>query len=452
MGGCVGKNSKVPIKTILDPQTPVFNEQEDIANNSNNNNNKNNNNNNNNNTSNTENSIPPPPGDRESSPSTRGPFYLYIFTPPETPTNENLQQQHTADNHSTTQNHHVNPQALIITPETLQNQTNEVNNDKVSDINVNGCSPDDNIIPDIYATPPTLKEISELYSTFPSRSKIIIDKEDPNLSIHPPHPKETQENQEIPKPHEPHEPHENQETKTSPALSYPPGLFLSGLVKTPLIRDNTLTQINRRHSAPTIMNRPPIEHLSQKCSELSLTGENLLGYCIRAYDGDTCTLNIRSNFGDHQWRVRLLGFDAPEIKTKDMTEKIHALACRDVLLELIEHKYCVVSCQNFEKYGRLLGTIFIRTSILTKENVITESCQPLDKHNPSDGLLNVNEWMLAHTPCVPYDGGTKNKITYDISKYHPIYLKHFHKHNYKYLNVKQGGKGKRASKTEEKSE
>lgn len=185
-------------------------------------------------------------------------------------------------------------------------------------------------------------------------------------------------------------------------------------------------------SQPQPQPQPPslnldLEKLRKPCYPFSMVRETHLGYCVKAYDGDTCTINIRSNIGDHQWKIRLAGFDAPELKTSNSLEKKHGLACRDMLLELIHNKYIVVQCDKFEKYGRLLGTIWVRASQDTNSSICTESCELSDVKNMNEGvksgLINVNDWMLKHTPCVPYDGGTKAGVTYTGS-YHPHYLRH----------------------------
>ena len=172
-----------------------------------------------------------------------------------------------------------------------------------------------------------------------------------------------------------------------------------------------------------------LAHLKESCDPFSLMGETHLGYCVKAYDGDTCTINIHSNVGNHQWKVRLVGFDAPELRTSNPLEKKHGLACRDMLLELIHTKYVVVQCDKFEKYGRLLGTVWVRSDDSSENTNIfkTESCELADVKRIVEGnlsgLVNVNEWMLTHTPCVPYDGGTKAEVTY-LRSYHPRYLHH----------------------------
>lgn len=171
------------------------------------------------------------------------------------------------------------------------------------------------------------------------------------------------------------------------------------------------------HSTPETLDLS----LKNPCSPFSLEGKSYLGYCVKAYDGDTCTINIHTHVGNNEWKVRLSGFDAPELKTKNPEEKRHGLACRDTLLELIHNKYVIVRCEKFEKYGRLLANVFIRAMVNHDHDIKTDSCTINDISNMD--LLNVNEWMLKHTPCVPYDGGTKTEITYN-RQFHPTYLRH----------------------------
>ena len=180
--------------------------------------------------------------------------------------------------------------------------------------------------------------------------------------------------------------------------------------------------LNSGNPLTNVVIASPIDALKSAKDPLTLNGGVYVGFCVKAYDGDTCTINIRSRFGDHQWKVRLLGFDSPEMKTKNPIEKKHAIACRDTLLELIGQKYVVVSCGPFEKYGRLLGNIYVRSALSTGEEVHTESCDSGDVEKIPD-LLHVNDWMIKHTSSVPYDGGKKQDISYDRN-FHPTYMKH----------------------------
>lgn len=167
---------------------------------------------------------------------------------------------------------------------------------------------------------------------------------------------------------------------------------------------------------------------------LSLDGDVCLGYCVKVYDGDTCTLNLLTKFGFHKWNIRMVGYDAPELKTHDVEEKTHAIAAREMLKELIFGKFVIVHCEKFEKFGRLLGTVMAYSptyvsSIKDKQNqepceVKTESCVSVsDYEKDPTKFININEWMVKSTSCIPYDGGKKSKIEYQRI-YHPQYIKH----------------------------
>jgi endonuclease YncB( thermonuclease family) len=176
--------------------------------------------------------------------------------------------------------------------------------------------------------------------------------------------------------------------------------------------------------AQVTQEEPLNQPLQNPCKPFSLEGQSCLGYCVKAYDGDTCTINIHTHVGNNEWKVRLSGFDAPELKTKNSEEKKHGIACRDMLLELIHNKYVIVRCEKFEKYGRLLANVFIRAVVNSDDEIKTDSCT-IDDVLKVD-LLNVNQWMLKYTPCVPYDGGTKAEIVYKRT-FHPAYLCHLQK-------------------------
>lgn len=162
---------------------------------------------------------------------------------------------------------------------------------------------------------------------------------------------------------------------------------------------------------------------------LSLDGDVCIGYCVKVYDGDTCTLNILTKYGSHKWSVRMAGYDAPELKTHDVEEKTHAIACREMLKDLVFGKFIIIQCAGLEKYGRLLGTIMVFSPLVklndhVQNEIKTESCMSVSDYekNP-ERFINVNEWMIKHTSCVPYDGGKKSQIEYQ-RVYHPQYIKH----------------------------
>ncbi len=82
----------------------------------------------------------------------------------------------------------------------------------------------------------------------------------------------------------------------------------------------------------------------------------------RVIDGDTVDAMI--DLGFNTWvhkRIRLLGIDAPETRTRDLREKEAGLQTKERLTGLLaasEGEF-VVESHGVGKYGRCLGTIWI---------------------------------------------------------------------------------------------
>ena len=82
----------------------------------------------------------------------------------------------------------------------------------------------------------------------------------------------------------------------------------------------------------------------------------------RVVDGDTVDAMI--DLGFDTWvhkRIRLLGIDAPETRTRDLDEKVQGLATKKRLEDLLEaaNGMFVLQSHGVGKYGRCLGTIII---------------------------------------------------------------------------------------------
>jgi len=84
---------------------------------------------------------------------------------------------------------------------------------------------------------------------------------------------------------------------------------------------------------------------------------------IRVIDGDTVEAMV--DLGFSVWMkqtIRLHGIDTPEIRTKDINEKVRGVAARARLLEIIADggdKFLLVS-HGIGRYGRCLGTLYIK--------------------------------------------------------------------------------------------
>jgi micrococcal nuclease len=80
---------------------------------------------------------------------------------------------------------------------------------------------------------------------------------------------------------------------------------------------------------------------------------------VSVYDGDTVTVDL--DMGMRVWqkgvRLRLLGIDAPEMTG---TEKAEGIVSRDALRGLLPvGKSVRIVSHEFEKYGRLLATVYV---------------------------------------------------------------------------------------------
>jgi micrococcal nuclease len=108
----------------------------------------------------------------------------------------------------------------------------------------------------------------------------------------------------------------------------------------------------------------------------------------RVVDGDTIDVTFDLGFSiSYCCRVRLLGIDAPESRTRDKEEKVRGLAAKDFVKAWITARKKKVIIQTMlddkGKFGRVLGMI-------------------LD----ADGEC-LNEKMLCEGHATPYRGGKR---------------------------------------------
>jgi len=86
----------------------------------------------------------------------------------------------------------------------------------------------------------------------------------------------------------------------------------------------------------------------------------------RIVDGDTLDANIDLGFDItvHK-RIRLVGINTPESRTRDLDEKKRGLAAKEALSVMLketnEKDYFVLESEGVGKFGRVLGTLHIKT-------------------------------------------------------------------------------------------
>ena len=94
---------------------------------------------------------------------------------------------------------------------------------------------------------------------------------------------------------------------------------------------------------------------------------------LRVLDGDT--IDAMVDLGFDMWtkkRIRFLGIDAPETRTRDLEEKARGIICKDRVSELLEAndmKAELIS-HGVGKYGRVLGVIRIKSHKETLNDIL----------------------------------------------------------------------------------
>ena len=107
--------------------------------------------------------------------------------------------------------------------------------------------------------------------------------------------------------------------------------------------------------------------------------------CIKVVDGDTVDAQVDLGFDTHKIiRIRLVGINAPESRTRDLEEKVRGLAAKARVKELLkEHKNIfVLKSQGVGKFGRCLGEIYL-------------------------GEVKLNDILITEGHAVAYHGGKR---------------------------------------------
>ena len=81
---------------------------------------------------------------------------------------------------------------------------------------------------------------------------------------------------------------------------------------------------------------------------------------LRIVDGDTCDVMLDLGFNSFmKGRVRLVGIDTPESRTRDLTEKKYGKAAKQFFVDWVA-KYDSILVESTEKgkFGRILGTLY----------------------------------------------------------------------------------------------
>ena len=114
---------------------------------------------------------------------------------------------------------------------------------------------------------------------------------------------------------------------------------------------------------------------------------------LRVVDGDTIDAKIDLGFDvSVKKRVRFLGINTPESRTRDLEEKAKGLAAKERVKQLLEGTDIIqLVSHGVGKYGRCLGELSI-DKVDGKENLT---------------LVSVNQLLIKEGHAVEYHGGKR---------------------------------------------
>lgn len=118
-----------------------------------------------------------------------------------------------------------------------------------------------------------------------------------------------------------------------------------------------------------------------KENDFTFNGYKTLAKCVEIYDGDTIRIKFFYNNILIQKKIRLYGFDSPELKPSKKNrsiesindEKKSAIVARDKLKELIGDDLITVEFLKDDKYGRPLTKIYKDDKELNKIMIETNN-------------------------------------------------------------------------------
>ena len=92
----------------------------------------------------------------------------------------------------------------------------------------------------------------------------------------------------------------------------------------------------------------------------NFNGLKAVGKVVSVYDGDTVTVAFDTfGLGFFMHNMRLMGIDAPEMKSILLDEKTAALKSRDYLRTIALDREVAFEVSETDKYGRLLVTMHV---------------------------------------------------------------------------------------------
>jgi len=138
---------------------------------------------------------------------------------------------------------------------------------------------------------------------------------------------------------------------------------------------------------------------------------------IKVVDGDTIDAYIDLGFNlKVKKRIRYMGIDTWESRTRDLEEKAKGLASKARNKELLEKGVFKLKSFGTGKFGRVLGEVFVAPEFVGDH--ITECIANPDSSIDlsADGWVSVNDILIEEGHAYDYFGGTKKDFKAEAKK------------------------------------
>ena len=131
---------------------------------------------------------------------------------------------------------------------------------------------------------------------------------------------------------------------------------------------------------------------------------------VRVLDGDTIDCYIDLGFDlKIKKRVRYMGIDTWESRTRDKEEKVKGLAAKARNKELLESGVFKIISFGTGKFGRVLGEVFVSPDAVG-------GAIPEGVDRSKDGLVSINDILIAEGHAYDYHGGKKKDFKAEAKK------------------------------------
>ena len=141
------------------------------------------------------------------------------------------------------------------------------------------------------------------------------------------------------------------------------------------------------------------------------------GTLVRVLDGDTIDCYIDLGFDlKIKKRIRYMGIDTWESRTRDLEEKAKGLLAKSRNKELLEGGVFKLKSFGTGKFGRVLGEIFVDPDIVGEHinECIANDDSDIDLDH--DGWVSVNDILIEEGHAYEYYGGKKKDFDEEIAK------------------------------------